>query len=132
VGFNMTPLIDVVLLLIIFFLLSSHLARQETEQALPLPAAQSGQREWAGDRPRLTINVLASGDVLVANRTIDADRLAALLANRRRAHGDALEVRLRADRSIPYARVEAILLACTGAGIRSVTFAVTPKTETED
>jgi biopolymer transport protein ExbD len=129
VGFNMTPLIDVVLLLIIFFLLSSHLARQETELALPLPAAQSGQRESAANRPQLTVNVLASGEVLVANRTIDAGQLTSLLADRRQAHGNELEVRLRADRSISYDRVEAVLLACTGAGIRSVTFAVTPKTE---
>ena len=35
-GFNMTPMIDVVFLLIIFFLVSSHLAKQEVQMPLPL------------------------------------------------------------------------------------------------
>ena len=52
VGFNMTPMIDVVFQLIIFFLLSSHLAKQETQFALPLPAAESGQVEPAGRASR--------------------------------------------------------------------------------
>ena len=41
VGFNMTPMIDIVFLLIIFFIVSSHLARQETQLELALPAASS-------------------------------------------------------------------------------------------
>ena len=41
VGFNMTPMIDVVFQLIIFFLLSSHLAKQEKEVPLPLPVSSS-------------------------------------------------------------------------------------------
>ena len=43
VHFNMTPMIDVVFLLIIFFLVSSHLAKQEVHLELPLPAADSGE-----------------------------------------------------------------------------------------
>ncbi|MBT6848587.1 MAG: biopolymer transporter ExbD, partial [Planctomycetaceae bacterium] len=43
-GFNMTPMIDVVFLLIIFFLVSSHLARQETQLELDLPEASSGEQ----------------------------------------------------------------------------------------
>jgi len=43
-GFNMTPMIDVVFLLIIFFLVSSHLAQQETQLELDLPEATSGTR----------------------------------------------------------------------------------------
>ena len=39
---NLTSLIDVVFLLIIFFLVSSHLAKQESQLELPLPVADSG------------------------------------------------------------------------------------------
>ncbi len=42
VDFNMTPMIDVVFLLIIFFLVSTHLAKQEAQLELPLPVAESG------------------------------------------------------------------------------------------
>ena len=68
VGFNMTPMIDVVFQLIIFFLLSSHLSKQEKELSLPLPAAASGITEAADERPRLTVNVVADGSLLVASR----------------------------------------------------------------
>ena len=72
VGFNMTPMIDVVFQLIIFFLLSSHLAKQETQLPLPLPTAGSGQAEQDSDRPRLTVNVLADGTLLVAGHVVAA------------------------------------------------------------
>ena len=52
VGFNMTPMIDVVFQLIIFFLLSSHLAKQETQLPLPLPEAISGRDLQLDDRAR--------------------------------------------------------------------------------
>src|SRR3954462_5209335 len=92
VGFNMTPMIDVVFQLIIFFLLSSHLAKQEKELPLPLPAAASGRVEAADNRPRLTVNVLADGTLLVANRAVTPDDLPMLLRQRLAAHGDELEV----------------------------------------
>jgi len=57
-SFNMTPMIDVVFLLIIFFLVSSHLARQETQLELDLPEAASGQRAQEDDVRRVVVNVL--------------------------------------------------------------------------
>jgi biopolymer transport protein ExbD len=127
VGFNMTPMIDVVFQLIIFFLLSSHLAKQETQLPLPLPTAESGRATPADDRPRLTVNVLADGTLLVANRAIAADDLFGVLAERRAAHGDDFEVRIRGDRSVPYSRVEPVMLACARAGIWNVAYAVHPR-----
>src|SRR5262245_50704814 len=110
VGFNMTPMIDVVFQLIIFFLLSSHLARQETQLKLPLPAADSGLAVDAAARPVVTVNVLADGTLLAANRQITASELLPLLAERRAAHGGNLEVRIRADRDVPYPRVSPVLV----------------------
>jgi len=124
VGFNMTPMIDVVFQLIIFFLLSSHLAKQEKQLPLPLPAARSGLVEAADARPRLTVNVLADGTLLVANRPIRAEDLVGLLRERRAAHGEELEVRIRADRSVLYRRVEPVMVACVQAGIWNVAYAV--------
>src|SRR5439155_20781455 len=88
VGFNMTPMIDVVFQLIIFFLLSSHLAKQEKQLPLPLPSAASGIVPAADSRPRLTVNVLADGTLLVDNRPIKPDDLVGLLRERRATHGE--------------------------------------------
>jgi biopolymer transport protein ExbD len=128
VGFNMTPMIDVVFLLIIFFLLSSHLARQEQQLPLPLPAAVSGRIEAADERPRLTVNVLADGTLLVASRAVGAGDLGQLLAERRALHGEELQVRIRADRGVAYRRVEPVLLACVKAGIWNVAYVVQQRT----
>ena len=124
VGFNMTPMIDVVFQLIIFFLLSSHLAKQETHLPLPLPAADSGHTSLDTDRPRLTVNVLEDGTLLLANRVVTPGELVTLLNERKQVHGEELEVRIRSDRSVPYQYVEPILLACTKAGIWKISYAV--------
>jgi biopolymer transport protein ExbD len=124
VGFNMTPMIDVVFQLIIFFLLSSHLAKQETQLPLPLPEAVSGRDLELDDRARVTVNVLADGNLLVANRPISADDLARRLRQRIEQHGTDLEVRIRADRTVPYAACEPVMLACARAGIWNVSYAV--------
>jgi biopolymer transport protein ExbD len=115
--------------LIIFFLLSSHLARQETRYALPLPAAESGQSDPADERARLTINVLADGTAMFAGRATPAVELARQLTERRNVHGDDLEVRIRSDRSVEYSRIEPILIACVRAGIWNVSFAVLRREE---
>ncbi len=125
----MTPMIDVVFLLIIFFLLSSHLARQETQLPLPLPTAASGKAEQDAARPRVTVNVLGDGTLLVASRPITPQELTALLRERHAAHGERLQVRIRADRSVPYPQAEPVMLACVEAGIWDVAFAVKEKSE---
>jgi len=124
-GINMTPMIDVVFLLIIFFLVSSHLARQEVQMALNLPAAETSQpTEVESDTPRLVINVLPDGRAVVGGRTLDREEVQRMIeyeAGRRR---EQLEVRIRSDRRAPYETVEPVMVACARAGVWRVTFAV--------
>ncbi len=127
IGLNMTPLIDVVFLLIVFFLVSSNLARQETQMELDLPTAASGDEAMAEGRPRVSVNVLADGRILLGNIEAQPEEIAERLAFERNRSGDDLEVRIRSDRSVPYGSVEPVLLACADAGIWNVTFAVFKK-----
>ena len=126
----MTPMIDVVFQLIIFFLVSSHLVKQEAQLPLKLPLADSGPTAVDEDRPRVIVNVLADGRVLLAGSTLQPGELERRLRHQleqfQRAHGerDDLEVRIRSDRAAPYAQVEPILLSCARAGVWNVTFAV--------
>jgi biopolymer transport protein ExbD len=123
-GIDMTPMIDVVFQLIIFFLVSSHLVKQETQVKLPLPTAKSGAEDVVDDKPRLTVNVLAEGELLLTGRRLTADELVPRLAEKVQELGKDVEVRIRSDRSVPYARVEPVMLACAKAGVWNVTFAV--------
>lgn len=121
-GFNMTPMIDVVFLLIIFFLVSSHLARQEAQLALPLPIAESGAELSAASR--VIVNVTRDGRLQLAGRPVAAEQLVARLAEARATHGELLEVKIRTDRQVAYAEVQPILLACNQAGIGNISFGV--------
>jgi biopolymer transport protein ExbD len=124
VGINMTPMIDVVFQLIIFFLVTNHLVKQEAQMQLPLPIAESGQAAVEENIPRLTINVLADGTLMLAGRTMSASELFVQLREKLQDVGSGLQIRIRSDRNVPYRFVEPILLACARAGIWDVFFAV--------
>lgn len=123
-GFNMTPMIDVVFLLIIFFLVSSHLVRQETQMELSLPVAASGDEEPQEPTPRVTINVDENGTLWVGGAQIDPSDLGAQLTAAMERDGGDLEVRIRGSRDATYGSVEPIMLACTKVGIWNVKYAV--------
>ena len=110
-------MIDVVFQLIIFF--SAFQPPGQAREAVAAAAARGGERqaEAADDRPRLTVNVLADGTLLVANHPIAARRSGSACSRERRAaHGEELEVRIRGDRSVLYSRVEPVLLAACRPG----------------
>ena len=128
VGFNMTPMIDIVFLLIIFFLVSSHLAQQEVQTELDLPTAGTGQRTVRDDIRRIVINVLPEaekgGQLTVGGRKLDQESLRALIEFESQQTGGKVEIRIRCDRNVPYRVVEPIMVACARAGVWKVTFAV--------
>ena len=127
VGINMTPMIDVVFQLIIFFLLASHLARNEVQLELDLPNASSGERADDDSHSRVTINLVPQGQIALGNDPVTPQQLTERLQVEAGERGADLEVRIRSDRAVPYREVEPILLACSRAGVWNVTFAVTRK-----
>jgi biopolymer transport protein ExbD len=124
VQFNVTPLIDVVFLLIIFFLVNSHLAQQETQMDLALPTAASGHEMLESKIQRVTINLLSDGRLFLGSDEIAVEEIQRRLEIEKKQTSDDLEIRLRADRMVAYRHVEPLLLACTRAGIWNVSFAV--------
>jgi biopolymer transport protein ExbD len=127
----MTPMIDVTFLLIIFFLLSSRLAQLEAVE-LELPGASSGRQAIDDERPRLSVNVAADGRVMLGSTETPPDEVSRRLRLERDRLGSDLEIRIRADRGVPYSSVEPILLACADANIWNVTFAVFERDQSVD
>jgi biopolymer transport protein ExbD len=120
----MTPMIDVVFLLIVFFLVSSHLARQESQMPLPLPKAQTGTEEAMDDSPRVNLNILRTGEIRLAGRTVQVQQLGQRLQYELTRLGRKLEVRIRSDRHTPYRFVGPVLSTCAEVGVWNVNFAV--------
>jgi len=122
---NVTPLIDVVMCLIVFYLIVGKLAA-DRQARIDLPAAGLGQPETSEraivinimpldpgqSRPRILI-----GDVPVA----DADLERALAAQLAATPG--LSVQLRADRSLDYGAIAPVIEACRRTGLASVRLA---------
>jgi biopolymer transport protein ExbD len=124
VGFDMTPMIDIVFQLIIFFLLTNNMVTQESHLKLSLAEASSGEEQVDDQSPRVTVNVQADGQVSLGTGLVNMAELTERLAKKRSAVGESLEVRIRSDRHVPYRVVEPIMLACAKVGIWKVTFAV--------
>jgi biopolymer transport protein ExbD len=124
VAFNMTPMIDVVFLLIIFFLVSSHLAQRENRIQVELPSALGGQRDVPDANPRVTVTLQEDGRVWLAGRTLSPEQLRERLEAQRQTHGDRLELRIRCDRRLPYRQIEPVLAGAAGAGLWNVSIAV--------
>jgi len=124
---NMTPMIDVVFLLIIFFLVSSHLVRQQNQLPLDLPEATVGERAVDDERPRVVVNVLPGGELRVEGSVVSPQSLADLLRRERQKSGGDLEIRVRGDRGAAYANIEPILTKAARAGLWNVTLTVVEK-----
>lgn len=125
--FNITPLIDIVFLLIIFFLVASHFVRSELQEPIELPEAREGESEPAEIARRLVITVDAADRYLIGARVVDLPMIEELIQQGRQEHEHDFEVRIRGDRRVPYSVVEPVLLACVRAGVPRVRFAVQQK-----
>ena len=121
----MTPMIDVVFLLIIFFLVSSHLAKQENQIELELPIASASEDDFNQENPRVTVNVKQDGSVWIRGRNVENAKLKSIFESAvKKEEGKSVEVRIRGSRLAPYSAVEPVMLACTQSGIWNVTYAV--------
>ena len=120
---NMTPLIDMAFLLIVFFVLVSQVASAEfVELALPRPASDAAKRP--DDRQRIVLNVVPARDggaaaYKVGKREFAPDRegLSELVAALARAMKGqpGVDVNIRADRATAYSWVRPAMDAVADA-----------------
>lgn len=116
---NLTPLIDVVFLLLIFFMVSSRFI-EEQDLALELPAAAVA--EPVSTQQTLALDITQEGAYRVAGNTATADDLVAFLQAQRAQYPDRA-LRVRADGSAHHAAVVHALDAASQAGFERVEIA---------
>ncbi len=119
----MTPMIDVTFLLIIFFLVSSHLAKQENFLKLDLPTANAGTSDFS-DAPTVTVQVLASGEYQVTSQVMTLEQIRRAILIRRQTEGVPMRIRIRTDRMAEYRHIAALLKICSSTGNTDIVFAV--------
>ena len=125
---NMTPLIDVMLVLLVIFIITAPLMTSSLK--LELPKAESAS---ASDAPAfVALAIDSEGRLFLGDQPLDPARARELVAARVRdaARRDpATEVQLRADSRVPYGRVAELIGWVQEAGLSRIGFvteAVTP------
>jgi biopolymer transport protein ExbD len=120
-GFQIAPMVDIVFLLLIFFLVTWNFARYETELDVKVPTAKEGKesRRSVGE---VIINVKNDGSIVINRKTVSAEELGGTLRKISELYPDQAVV-LRGDQSADYRHIVAVLDICRAANIWNVAFA---------
>jgi len=118
---NMTPLVDVMLVLVVIFIITAPLLASSIRLDLPRTDAAK-----PNDAPRFVTVVLdKSGGTFLNEKPVDAAQLAERLAQAARDNPET-EIQLRADQAVPYGRVVEVMGAAQKAGLNRIGFVADP------
>jgi biopolymer transport protein ExbD len=120
-GINVTPLVDITLVLLIIFMVTAKIIVSQSVP-LDLPKAASG----TDVQTVFSIIMAANGSAQVDSKPIPNDD--ALFAIAREAHAKNAELRavIKADAAVPHGRVIHVLDLLKQAGVSKIAFGVTP------
>jgi biopolymer transport protein ExbD len=122
---NMTPMIDVVFQLIIFFMCVSSFARLAVEN-VTLPEAKEGKPPSGDVTGQIIVNVTKEGRILHLGNAHTLDSLQAVLGEQvKGADKEKVTVLVRGDKDCPWEKASVVLRACAANGIARVRVAVT-------
>ena len=114
---NMTPLVDVMLVLLVIFMLTAPLLTSTIKLDLPQSdAAQPGQSS-----PFVTVVIAKDGQVFLKDQALDLSQLAQQLSLTAQSSPQT-EVQLRADSALPYGRLVEVMGVAQKAGLNRIGF----------
>ena len=114
---NVTPFVDVMLVLLIIFMVTAPLLTAGVPVDLPDSRANALPQE----QEQLTISLAGDGTIYLDNEQLTEDQLAARLVAIAPAEGaDGPTVTLRADRTLPYGNVMAVMGELNRAGLNQI------------
>ena len=114
---NVTPLVDVMLVLVVIFIITAPLLASSIRLDLPKTDAAK-----PGDPPKfVTLVVDKNGQAFFNDRPVSAPELALALNDAARADPET-EVQLRADQGVPYGRVVEVMGEAQKAGLNRIGF----------
>lgn len=126
---NITPMVDVMLVLLIIFMVTAPLL----VTGVPVDLPDSKAKALKADDTPIQVSIDAKGVVFIDQQRVPAASLPAKLAALREARsgaGDDARVYVRADRSLDYGRVMEIVGEVSAAGFRKVALVSDSRPET--
>jgi biopolymer transport protein TolR len=121
---NVTPLVDVMLVLLVIFMVTAPILQQGV--AIDLPRVRGGP--IAGEHSHVVVSVAADGRVFIEERPYEMEALQTHLAEVAAERPDE-QVYLRADASVPYGRVMETLGVLRTVGLTKVGLITQPPDE---
>lgn len=120
---DMTPMIDVVFQLIIFFVVTLKMTSDVNEDII-LEDGKDGVTLTQDNMPpsTLEIEVDRRGRISIHNATLNEANLRAILKNRIRRHGNEFPCMIRADKRTQHIKVKKVMDICTSVGIWKLSF----------
>ena len=114
---NVTPMVDVMLVLLVIFILTAPLLASSIKLDLPKTDAAKPV-----DAPKfVTLVVDKTGQVFLNDKPVSADQLKTSLAQTAGQNPDT-EVQLRADAAVPYGKVVEVMGVAQKAGLNRIGF----------
>ncbi|MBV8034243.1 biopolymer transporter ExbD [Roseateles sp.] len=118
---NMTPLIDVMLVLLVIFMITAPLMTASLRLDLPKSEAAT-----PGDAPSfVAVAITPDGKLHLGDDELDAKAFQQRISELGRANAQ-LEVQLRADRAVPYGQVAELIGWVQAAGLNRIAFVARP------
>ncbi len=119
---NVTPLVDVMLVLVVIFIITAPLLASSIRLDLP-----STEAATPGDAPKsVTVSLDKAGQAFFNDQPVTQPELAQRLAQAGKRNPDT-EVQLRADETVPYGRVVEVMGAAQKAGLNRIGFVAEPR-----
>jgi biopolymer transport protein ExbD len=121
---NVTPLVDVLLVLLVIFIVAAPIMASRLALELPQssPAAMSSD---AGVAVKVSIGLDAAGQAFWDDQPVNVEQLGQRLADAAR-RDPATEVQLRADTAVSYGRVVQVIALAQAAGLSRIGFVADP------
>ncbi len=125
-GINMTPMIDVVFQMIIFFVCTAQLEQEMFSEFIKLPASPNAPEMAQEKDPRtITIEVDGKGKVSIARTPLTISKLRKVLTKTVADYGQrgvTIPILIRADADVQHVAVKQVMDTCTSAGLYKIAF----------
>ena len=125
-GFQIAPMVDILLVLLVFFIVTWNFALSENELDVKIPNAAHA-KEPQPQVGQVVVNVRVDGSIVMNRKTLTPVELGAKLKELARLYPDYAVI-LRGDQNVNYKHIVDVLDICRTANIWNVAFA-TGKTE---
>jgi len=120
---DMTPMIDVVFQLIIFFVVTVDLQSKALETKIRMAMSPHGPVEEAKDPRTVVVDVDSKGQISIARTRLNEKQLLMILTKARNTSGQSTPIVIRGDLKAPHSEIKRVMDVCGAAGLWKIRFA---------